>query len=64
MIAQVGAERVLWASDFPHPDAIFPGAADTFLAGAQAAGAARDDLATVLWDAPLDFYRLAGRFGR
>ena len=30
-IARVGADHVLWASDFPHPDAAFPDAVDEFL---------------------------------
>ena len=24
----VGAERIIWASDYPHPDAKFPGVTD------------------------------------
>jgi predicted TIM-barrel fold metal-dependent hydrolase len=63
VIGRVGAERVLWASDFPHPDALFPHAADTSVVELDRAGASRDDVATVLWKAPLDFYRLARRFG-
>ena len=60
-IARVGADHVLWASDFPHPDALFPDAATTFLREARGQGVSDVDLATVLWDAPLDFYRLQGR---
>lgn len=59
----VGADHVLWASDFPHPDALFPDAATTFVAEARTHGMAEADLATVLWDAPLAFYDLAARFG-
>jgi predicted TIM-barrel fold metal-dependent hydrolase len=58
VIGEVGAQRVLWASDFPHPDALFPTAVDTFVTKMDKAGVARDDLATVLWDSPISFYRL------
>jgi len=59
-IAQVGADHVMWASDFPHPDAAFPDAVDEFLevipelddAGRRA----------VLWETPLRFYGLSERF--
>lgn len=34
----VGADRVLWASDFPHPDCVYPGTVDNMLqAGKQLA---------------------------
>jgi len=29
----VGAERIIWASDYPHPDAKFPGVVDELLKG-------------------------------
>ena len=32
VIGTVGADHVMWASDFPHPDAHFPDAVDVFLA--------------------------------
>ena len=50
--AAVGADHVLWASDFPHPDALFPDAATTFVREARGQGIGDDDLATILWDAP------------
>jgi predicted TIM-barrel fold metal-dependent hydrolase len=56
--AHVGADHVLWASDFPHPDALFPDAATTFLGEARSQGMDDADLATILWDAPVDFYDL------
>ena len=62
VIDHVGADHVLWASDFPHPDALFPDAATTFVTEAQAQGISDADLATVLWDAPLAFYALHDRF--
>ncbi len=60
---RVGADHVLWASDFPHPDALFPDAATTFIRKARTQGLADADLSTILWDAPVDFYRLSGRVG-
>ncbi|MET0827554.1 MAG: amidohydrolase family protein, partial [Acidimicrobiales bacterium] len=57
----VGADRVLWASDFPHPDALFPDAATTFVAAARRQGITDGDLATILWDGPLAFYALGSR---
>ena len=57
----VGADHVLWASDFPHPDALFPDAATTFVREARGQGLGDDDLRTILWDAPVAFYRLDDR---
>jgi predicted TIM-barrel fold metal-dependent hydrolase len=60
VIEQVGSDLVIWASDFPHPDATFPTAVDEFLAGV----AALDETsrAAVLWETPMRFYRLEERF--
>ena len=57
-LSVIGADHMVWASDFPHPDAIFPTAVDAFL---ETAGDL--DMREVLWDTPLAFYRLASRFG-
>jgi uncharacterized protein len=59
-ISQVGADHVMWASDFPHPDAAFPDAVDEFLEAIPDV----DDAArrAVLWETPMRFYGLAGRF--
>ena len=59
-IDSVGADHVMWASDFPHPDAEFPGAVDEFLGLVDGI----DDAArrAVFWETPLAFYRLADRF--
>jgi predicted TIM-barrel fold metal-dependent hydrolase len=57
----VGADHVVWASDFPHPDAAFPDALDEFVH--HNPRLADDALDTILWATPLDFYRLADRFG-
>ena len=61
VIDRVGADHVMWASDFPHPDAAFPDALEQFLT--RLGGRGRDvDARRVLWDTPLAFYRLADRF--
>ena len=59
-IASLGADHVVWASDFPHPDAEYPGAVDEFLELIPDV----DDEArrAVLWDTPSRFYDLAARF--
>jgi predicted TIM-barrel fold metal-dependent hydrolase len=57
----VGADHIVWASDFPHPDAEFPNAVDEFLRDAPKSGLAGADLARVLWETPVGFYRLEGR---
>ena len=55
--AVVGADHVMWASDFPHPDALFPDAVSSFLGEAKETGLA-GDLSTVLWDTAVRFYDL------
>jgi len=60
---EVGADHVMWASDFPHPDALFPTAVDAFLKESQEHGLTGDDLDAVLWSTPASFYRLGQRLG-
>jgi predicted TIM-barrel fold metal-dependent hydrolase len=33
VVAAVGDKCILWATDYPHPDAIFPGAVDVLRTG-------------------------------
>jgi predicted TIM-barrel fold metal-dependent hydrolase len=61
VIGTVGADHVIWASDFPHPDAHFPDAVDVFLHGLDGVDPAARQ--AVLWDTPLRFYGLDSRFG-
>jgi predicted TIM-barrel fold metal-dependent hydrolase len=58
--AQVGIEHLVWASDFPHPDAAFPDAVDEFLEHSPELDAAQLD--ALFWANPLCFYRLEERF--
>jgi predicted TIM-barrel fold metal-dependent hydrolase len=60
-IERVGADHVMWASDFPHPDAAFPDALDEFLARLDGVDL-ESDARRVLWETPTRFYRLADRF--
>jgi len=60
-ISTVGADHVVWASDFPHPDAVFPGAVDTFVTEAREHGVTDRALDDVLWETPLRFYDLTAR---
>ena len=62
VVSRCGSDHVVWASDFPHPDAIYPEAVDTFVTESLHAGMSREDLAAVLGQTPLRFYRLARRF--
>jgi predicted TIM-barrel fold metal-dependent hydrolase len=62
--SRVGADHVLWASDFPHPDAAFPDAVEEFLEAAARSGLSGRDLDIVLWEAPLRFYGLQTRVRR
>jgi predicted TIM-barrel fold metal-dependent hydrolase len=62
-IAAVGADHVMWASDFPHPDAVFPDSARVFAGNLAARGATEDEIQAVFWSTPLDFYRLRDRIG-
>jgi predicted TIM-barrel fold metal-dependent hydrolase len=63
VVARHGAERVVWASDFPNPDSIYPEAVETFLTESSRAGLGERDLAAVLWDTPLRFFGLEHRLG-
>jgi uncharacterized protein len=60
-IDAVGAGHVMWASDFPHPDAVFPDSARTFAGNLAVQGATDDQIDAVFWSTPLDFYRLRDR---
>jgi predicted TIM-barrel fold metal-dependent hydrolase len=61
VVAAFGADHVMWASDFPHPDAVFPDSAREFTENLAAHGTSADDTDAVLWSTPLDFYRLRDR---
>ena len=58
----MGPEYVMWASDFPHPDAVYPGAPKAFLDECEEQGLSDDDVRVILWDGPLAFYGLEKRF--
>jgi predicted TIM-barrel fold metal-dependent hydrolase len=60
-VRTLGADHVVWASDFPHPDAEFPGAVREFCAE-RAGELTQAELDAVFWTTPLSFYRLENRF--
>ncbi|MGQ0805095.1 MAG: amidohydrolase family protein [Actinomycetota bacterium] len=62
VVSQVGADHMMWASDFPHPDALYPEAVTSFLKESAEHGLGGADLDTVLWDTPVRFYGLEQRF--
>ena len=62
VVTQVGADHMMWASDFPHPDALYPEAVTSFLKESAEHGLGGADLDTVLWDTPVRFYGLEERF--
>jgi len=59
--SRVGADHVMWASDFPHPDAVYPRAVETFLHEMAETGLPGTALEAILWDTPLEVYRLRRR---
>jgi uncharacterized protein len=63
VVSEVGADHVMWASDFPHPDALYPEAVTSFLKESAEHGLDGADLDAVLWETPVRFYGLDGRFG-
>jgi predicted TIM-barrel fold metal-dependent hydrolase len=56
-VETVGADHVVWASDFPHPESLWPNAVDSFIADA---GLSAGDERQVLWETPCDLYGLGG----
>ena len=44
LLDYVGADRVVWASDFPHPDGKYPGLVTAFTEAMRAQGVADDDI--------------------
>jgi len=44
VIDAVGADRILWASDYPHPDCKYPGMVDDLITGATKNGLSADEI--------------------
>jgi predicted TIM-barrel fold metal-dependent hydrolase len=63
VVSQVGPDHVMWASDFPHPDALYPEAVTSFLKESAEHGLDGAELDAVLWNTPAHFYGLEKRFG-
>jgi predicted TIM-barrel fold metal-dependent hydrolase len=43
LVAAVGDECIVWATDYPHPDAVFPGAVDVLRSGMEGLSAASQE---------------------
>jgi predicted TIM-barrel fold metal-dependent hydrolase len=57
----MGDARVLFESDFPHPDSKFPHASETFLS-LLPEQIGDDSKRRILWDNPLEFYRFPDEY--
>ncbi|MHB8328092.1 MAG: amidohydrolase family protein [Acidimicrobiales bacterium] len=55
IVESVGADRLLWASDYPHPDASYPGMVDDLFG---APGLTADDLRHIACDNPISLFGL------
>jgi len=53
-IAELGDDRILFETDFPHPDSKYPRAVETFLAQADVTDESKRK---ILWDNAIEFYR-------
>jgi predicted TIM-barrel fold metal-dependent hydrolase len=56
VIRWMGDDRILFESDFPHPDSKFPHTSDHFL-GLKPDLISDESKRKILWDNPIDFYR-------
>jgi predicted TIM-barrel fold metal-dependent hydrolase len=55
VIEELGDDRILFETDYPHPDSKYPRAVQTFLEQERVSEASKR---RILWDNALDFYRL------
>jgi predicted TIM-barrel fold metal-dependent hydrolase len=55
-VQQLGAEKILWASDYPHPDAKFPGVVDELFEAIEALP--KSDQELIVGQTASDFYNL------
>ena len=56
VIRWIGDDRILYETDFPHPDSKYPRTVDNFLA-LEPELISKDSKRRILWDNALDFYR-------
>lgn len=54
VIAELGDERILFETDYPHPDSKYPRAVETFLSQERLS---EESKRKILWDNAVDFYR-------
>ena len=55
VIDELGDDKILFETDYPHPDSKYPRAVETFLAQEKLSDASKRK---ILWDNAIDFYRL------
>jgi predicted TIM-barrel fold metal-dependent hydrolase len=53
-IDELGDDRILFETDYPHPDSKYPRAVQTFLDQERVS---RESKRKILWDNAVDFYR-------
>jgi predicted TIM-barrel fold metal-dependent hydrolase len=53
-IEELGDDRILFETDYPHPDSKYPRAVETFLAQERVSD---DSKRKILWDNAVEFYR-------
>ena len=53
----IGSDNLLFSTDYPHSDSLFPKAVDTFL---ELPGISDDDKRKILWDNPAKLFGIAG----
>ena len=54
VIEELGDQKILFETDYPHPDSKYPKAVETFLGQERVSDASK---ARILWDNAVDFYR-------
>ena len=53
-VEALGDDRIMFPTDFPHPDAVWPGVVEEFL---ELPGVGLESKRKILWDNAVDFYR-------
>ena len=54
LLAELGDDRILFETDYPHPDSKYPHAVSTFLGQEKLSDESKR---RILWDNAVDFYR-------
>jgi predicted TIM-barrel fold metal-dependent hydrolase len=54
VVEELGDDKILFETDYPHPDSKYPRAVETFLAQEKLSDESKRK---ILWDNAVDFYR-------